>query len=342
MSANLFKRAAVFTDIHFGKKNNDRQFNTDCERYVKWFIKQAKKHECDIILFLGDYFDNRNSIHISTLNYALSSLELLNKSGLEIIMIPGNHDEYYRHKREITSLSVGRNLNNITILNDITTIGNVTFCPWLVGDEWKQIPEVAKKSAYIFGHFELPTFMMNAMVEMPDHGGLNATHFDDVEFMAFSGHFHKRQIKGKVCYVGSPFPHDFADAWDDERGMMILEWGKRPKFINWEEGPRYRSLSLSDILEDPMDHLNDRTYAKVSTDIDINYEEAQFIKEVFAYHFGARKFDVVPSSKTPTDADFKDDNVEFKSVDQIVVEGLKSIDSPTMDSTMLIQIYQGL
>jgi hypothetical protein len=31
MSEKLFKRAAVFTDIHFGKKNNDRQHNQDCE-----------------------------------------------------------------------------------------------------------------------------------------------------------------------------------------------------------------------------------------------------------------------------------------------------------------------
>ena len=26
----------------------------------------------------------------------------------------------------------------------------------------------------MFGHFELPNFFMNALVEMPDHGGLKA------------------------------------------------------------------------------------------------------------------------------------------------------------------------
>ena len=36
---------------------------------------------------------------------------------------------------------------------------------WLVGDEWKKIPKI--KSKYMFGHFELPTFKLNAMVEMP-------------------------------------------------------------------------------------------------------------------------------------------------------------------------------
>ncbi len=40
---NLFKKAAVFTDIHFGLKSNSLQHNQDCEKFVDWFISQAKK-----------------------------------------------------------------------------------------------------------------------------------------------------------------------------------------------------------------------------------------------------------------------------------------------------------
>ena len=35
---NLFKKAAVFTDIHFGLKNNSSIHNQDCEDYIDWFI----------------------------------------------------------------------------------------------------------------------------------------------------------------------------------------------------------------------------------------------------------------------------------------------------------------
>jgi hypothetical protein len=41
----------------------------------------------------------------------------------------------------------------------------------------------------MFGHFELPKFKMNAMVEMPDHGLLNETHFAN-QTQVFTGHFH--------------------------------------------------------------------------------------------------------------------------------------------------------
>ena len=38
----MFKKAACFTDIHFGLKNNSRQHNNDCENFVNWFIDEAK------------------------------------------------------------------------------------------------------------------------------------------------------------------------------------------------------------------------------------------------------------------------------------------------------------
>jgi hypothetical protein len=183
--------------------------------------------------------------------------------------------------------------------------------------------------------------MMNAMVEMPDHGGLNADDFDDVTYWAFSGHFHKRQAKRKICYIGNPFPHNFADAWDDERGMMFLTWGEEPVFKAWPGAPKYKTLKMSELLEDPQGFLDERTYARVTTDVNINHDEAQFLKDTFAANFSPRKIDVMPGAKENEEQQFGTD-VIFQSVDQIVTEGLKGIDSLTVDKNLLIEIYRGL
>jgi len=339
---NLFKRAAIFGDIHFGEKSNSRQFNIDCENFVKWFIQKAKDYGADTIIFLGDWHHDRNSIHVSTLNYSLSNMKRLNDAFENIYFITGNHDLYYKEKRELSSIPMVENFDNITFVNEFLHTGNVTFCPWLVGDDWKQIPTYAAKSSYIFGHFELPKFLMNAMVEMPDHGSLNSSHFDALEYMAFSGHFHKRQVKDKVCYVGSPFGHNFADTWDDERGCVLLEWGQTPEFVNWEDGPRYRTMTLSDLLEDPLSNLTSKTFAKIQSDLDITYEEVQFIKDIFTQQFTPRKLDIIPNSRKKDEHDFEDANIKFQSVDQIVIEGLKNIDSLTVDPNMLIELYRSL
>ena len=223
--SNLFKKAAVFTDIHFGLKSNSLIHNQDCSNFVDWFISEAKKENCETCFFLGDYNHHRANINIHTLQFGLQALEKLNNNFDTVYFIPGNHDLYYRDRRDIHSIEWAKHLPNVKIVNDFFSEGDVVISPWLVQDDYKKIKKLTGK--YMFGHFELPHFYMNAMVEMPDHGEISTnhmTHFDQV----FSGHFHKRQSSKNIWYVGNAFPHNYADAGDDARGMMILEWGQDP------------------------------------------------------------------------------------------------------------------
>jgi hypothetical protein len=196
------------------------------------------------------------------------------------------------------------------------------------------------KAKYMFGHFELPNFFMNAMVEMPDHGGLNQDHFKHQDFV-FSGHFHKRQARGKIVYIGNVFPFNYADAWDDDRGAMFLEWDKEPTFREWPDAPTYRTMKLSEVLEAPEKFIVAKSYNRISIDCDISYEEAQFVKDTFVAQFNARKIDLVPMNKEEADQEF-DDNVIFQSIDQIVIEGLQSVQSTGINSKTLVEIYKGL
>ena len=332
---------AAFTDIHFGKKSNDRQHNEDCLGFIKWFAEKCKEHQVDTIIFVGDYFDNRNSLHLSTLNYGLDGMEILNSLNIPVYFIVGNHDTFYREKRELSSVTIGRNLDNIHIVNEVEKIGNVLLCPWLVQDEWKSVKRKLKNTSYVFGHFELPHYMMNALVEMPDHGQLKSQDFSKVEFQAFSGHFHKRQYKDKVCYMGNAFPHDFSDNWDDDRGMMILEWGKTPYFESYPLAPKYRTYNLSELLEKPKECLDNLTYAKVDNDLDVSYDDVQIIHDVLQGQFNPRRLDISSSRKVTSETDF-DENVEVHSVDQIVIDGLMGVDSVTIDKNRLVELYRGL
>ena len=185
----MFKKVAVFTDIHFGLKSNSKIHNDDCEEFIDWYIEQAKENGCETGIFCGDWHHNRNSLNITTMDATIRSLEKLGKAFEKFYFFPGNHDLYYKDKRDINSIDFGRHIPGITMVNEMMTEGDTTLIPWLVGDEWKKIPKI--KSKYIFGHFELPNFYMNAMVQMPDTGELQADHFKNQEYV-FSGHFHKR------------------------------------------------------------------------------------------------------------------------------------------------------
>jgi calcineurin-like phosphoesterase family protein len=336
--SNLFKKAAVFTDLHLGYKQNSQLFLNDCNRYINWFLDLVQTQNCDIVLFLGDFHDTRNSLNINTMDYSLRILDRLNALRIRVLFIPGNHDLYHKDRRTVTSIRYIEKFKNIELVMDQHTEGDVTFVPWLIGEEHKNMNKI--KSRYVMGHFELPQFMMNAMVEMPDHGGLRSDDFGNVGTV-FTGHFHKRQRRGNVHYIGNAFPHNYADAWDDARGAMILEWGEEPVYHDWTDGPRYRILTLSQLLDAPDTHLSDKTYARVNIDINISYEEATFIKEEMAKTYNVRELSLIQNrGEVLTENAIGD--VKFESVDQIVLSQIQNLDTQHYDTKLLMEIYNSL
>jgi len=334
--ANLFKKAACFTDIHYGLKQNSRLHLNDCRRFVEWFIAEAKARDCETCIFLGDWHHHRSSVNVATMNSSIKDLKLLNDAFEKVYFILGNHDLYYRDKRELNSIEYARDLSNFVMVDEHFLQDDVAIIPWLVGKEYKNVAKMQCK--YMFGHFELPYFKMNAMVEMPDHDGIKAEMLNGPEYV-FSGHFHKRQYKGNIHYMGNAFPHNYADVSDDERGAMFLEWGGEPQYVNWLEGPKYRVFTLKQLLDDHQNLLDEYTYARVKLDVSISYEEANFVREKFAEQYGVRELQLIPIKE---EEEFEGGEIEFESVDQIVITQLETIESNTVDKQTLIDIYNDI
>jgi hypothetical protein len=230
-------------------------------------------------------------------------------------------------------------LPNVRICNDWFSEGDVTIAPWLVGDDYKRVTKL--KTKYVFGHFELPNFYMNAMVQMPDHGDIKREHFGGVEHV-YTGHFHKRQSHNNITYIGNCFPHNYADAGDDDRGLCIIEWGKEPEYHAWPDQPRYRVLGLAAILDHADSILAPGMHVRVNLDIDISYEEANFIKETFIGQYNLREITLLPQKNTDLSEYEIQGNVQFESVDQIVTNQLTAITSDHYDNNLLLDIYRNL
>ncbi len=336
----MFKKAAVFTDIHLGLKGNSKIHNEDCEEFIDWYIEQAQANGCETGIFCGDWHHNRNSLNLTTMDSTIRSMEKLGKAFEKFYFFDGNHDLYYKDKRDVNSTAFAKHIPGITFIDKIYQEDDVALVPWLVGDEWKKIKNI--KTKYLFGHFELPSFYMNAMVQMPDTGELQASHFEHQEYV-FSGHFHKRQKQGKVHYLGNAFPHNYADAWDDDRGMMILdrENNKEPQYINWENCPKYRTIGLKQLLEETDKIIKPKMYLRVTIDVPISFEEATFIKETFVTQYKCRELSLIPQKQMEeitTDVDIQ----QFESVDQIVSGEIAALDTENFNKKMLLDIYNEL
>jgi len=334
---NLFKKAAICTDLHVGLKSNSVTHNEDCLNFITWFCDTAKQTGCETCLFLGDWHHHRATINVLSLGYSAKCLDILSKTFDVVYLLIGNHDLYFRDKRDTHSMIWAKQYPNIVLINEVTEIGDVTLVPWLVQNEYEGLAK--KSSKYLFGHLELPHFFMNSLVVMPDHGGLNLDHITNYE-QVFSGHFHKRQFKKNVCYVGNCFPHNFADVGDDERGMGILEWGKPIEFKSWPGQPVFRNYKLSTILDNP-GLLLPNSHIKVDLDIGISYDEALFIREQLIPEYCLREMSLIqPKTFDSTLGEF--DKIDNEPTEQIIHAQIASVQSDFFDPALLLEIYHAL
>ena len=163
-----------------------------------------------------------------------------------------------------------------------------------------------------------------------------------VQTCALPIYFHKRQARKNIWYIGNAFPHNYADAGDDDRGLCILEWAQQPKYYSWPDQPKYRVFQLSDVINHTEAMLKPGMHCRVNLDIDISYEEATFIKETFIDTYKLREITLIPAKVSDLTEYEIQGNIEFESVDQIVASQLTTLENGKFNKNLLLDIYRNL
>ena len=245
---------------------------------------------------------------------------------------------YYKDSRTVNSIEFAKHIKNLNLILEPLYTEDCAFIPWLVSEEWKQLKDMPAKP-YVFGHFELPHFLMNAMVSMPDTNELRAEDLHHHGYV-FSGHFHKRQVKSNIHYIGNAFPHNYSDANDFRRGYMLLENGGDPVYYDWPEMPVYQTHKLSEILHNTK-ILKKRAYVRADIDTDITYEESNFIKDTLISQYKLRELTFI-QQRDVMQHDSTEMPQSFESIDEIVHNQIMAVDSEHYDRNLLVEIYKNL
>jgi hypothetical protein len=122
---------------------------------------------------------------------------------------------------------------------------------------------------------------------------------------------------------------------------MILEWDGKPEYHSWPAQPTFRTVKLSQLIDEADSLILPKQHLRVTLDIDISYEEASFIKEKFMADYNIRELTLIAEKKEieiNTDIDIQ----AFESVDQIVSNQLINIDSEQFNKNTLLSIYNSL
>ena len=343
------KKCAMYTDIHFGAHSNSEQHNKDCLEYLEWFKAQVQADtEIDHIIFMGDYFEHRAAISGLTLDYAYRGAKLINDIGLPVYFLTGNHDYFYRNNRDIHNTHSFDSLPNFKVVNSITVFEELgergaVMSPFLFEHEFPQLLNYLEYPT-VFGHFEFKDFVITGDSIVKEHG---PDHKQFKQFKRiFSGHYHKRQIKDNVVYIGNTFPTNFADANDNERGMAVYEYKtNKLEFHDWQDAPSYIKCKLSTLMEKPKSILKERAVVNCLVDVDLNYEESLALKATTIKKYKLRElnldegFDLL--SALDGDIEIEDDKTD-STMDVIVVDKLGTVSAKGIKNDKLVNLYKNI
>ena len=344
---NNLKKAAVFTDIHFGRKNASEIHNGDCLDFIKWFISNSKKYEVDHIIFMGDWFEHRDSISGKTLDYSHKAMKLINEElDMPFFFIVGNHDLVYRNTRNAFNTKIFEPYENMIIIDQNRSYEfgkhKILFSPFLFHEEYPKQLSYINSHDVVFGHFEFKGFVVTGETKTLDHGP------DHKDFKKckriFTGHFHKRQEKDNIHYIGNTFPMDYSDANDSDRGMVIYEYDNDSlEYINWEDCPTYIKCNLSDLIKEPKKFLKSKATVRCLVDEKISYEDAIKIKKTLLEKYNLREVKLEePLEDYTISEDIDVEDLKAETTSEVVLNLLKKIKSDDIKPEKLSKIYKEL
>ena len=263
------------THIGLGYPNKTEKWLKIHQEYFNDFLIPTLENnvkEGDIIIHLGDLFDNRNVIPINLLNFAMDQVERISKiAPLHIIV--GNHDCWSRSSDEINTVRPFKYIPNVSIYDKVSTIdykdNKLLLMPYF--DKKKdQIEHINKNKDcdYLFCHSDLN----GAKMHLTSVAHKNLDKIDVDEFKGFkgvySGHIHLVQKSKNFVFVGSNFQMDRND-YGDQKGLFVIdvETGEE-EFIKNKVSPVFKKVKVVD--EKDIEILEELKDTKDYVDISIS------------------------------------------------------------------------
>jgi DNA repair exonuclease SbcCD nuclease subunit len=306
----------------------------------------------DILIQLGDVFDNRQSLNIRVQYLAIKYFEIISKI-LPTYIIAGNHDCFNKSTNEISSLECLKFIPNIHIYKEPTVIdfgkAKCLMLPWCSSPEMEieYLSNFNKKADYVFSHSEMRGLMLNRKVKQ-EHG----TDIDEFSSYkkVYSGHIHYSQIKNNIIMAGNAYQMTRSDC-DNKKGVYILDFEKNEhEFIENTHSPKFVKLNLSNILDIPIGKIkkmmhNNFVDLYIASDIPIKYNLSGFMAQVQSE---ARKIEPnIYDEKTYIDIENINEEIQngYKNFNLInlcskFVEGM-NVDSDIKDkmNKQIMQLY---
>lgn len=265
-------KIALINDTHAGLRNSSDEFLDYAEKfYSEIFFPYCKENGITQVIHLGDYLDHRKYVNFKVLNRTRKMfLEPLVENGMQMTIIPGNHDVYFRNTNALCGLRevLGYFTDNVKIIMKPEVIRidglDIAMLPWMTADNCDESLKFISTCAapILMAHLELAGFEMMKGMPVAAHG-MDSSIFKRFE-MVLSGHYHTKSSKDNIHYLGTQYEQTWADA-DDPKYFHVLDTTTRELMPIRNPHSIFQRFVYNDSLyEKPMDILSKTKFSRAA------------------------------------------------------------------------------
>jgi len=283
-------KVAIITDQHFGARNDSSHFLEYYEIFYRdTFFPILDENGIDTVLILGDTFDRRKYINFFTLKRAREMFfDKLYAKGIQVHMLAGNHDTYYKNTNEVNSPDLLLvEYGNIDVISKPETIvidgTSICMMPWICPENYQEsLDHITNTKAEVcMGHFEIAGFAMHRGME--SHDGLAKETFQKFD-LVFSGHYHHRSSDKHIHYLGNPYELTWQD-YNDPRGFHLFDLDTRELEFICNPYRMFERIEYNDKEQEPIDldriDLNQKFVKLVVVNKNDFYKFDKFIQKLY-------------------------------------------------------------
>ena len=320
----------LFTsDFHVNYKGSSAIFVKIALDYVDYIEQYCLTNKIDHIFFLGDVFEKSSRIRHDSFVPLFKKLLSMKEKGLKFFCILGNHDIYSADNESIVETFtpiVERVITDLEVIN----VGGKEFTFLSYTKDASKIPV---KGDVLLTHLAIADFEFDNAYHANETIALKSDLFKGFN-QVFSGHFHKRQHKNNIWFVGSPYQLNIGEK-GQEKGFGIYDTDTSDyKFFKYPNAPEFIIIKVEDFNK--IDVKNKFVYVEIEQKID-NFIKLKYI----LFERGA--LDIVPLFKPPKqDIELGEIKIEkhFSSIPDITLEYLKNIKQEGIENVKLVRIFQ--
>lgn len=345
-------KIAIITDQHFGARNDSTQFLDFYQKFYEGtFFPKLEEEGIDTLLILGDTFDRRKYVNFYSLKRTKDMFfDPLQRKGIKVFMLAGNHDTYYKNTNDVNSVDLLlREYDNITVIDDPTEIQidktKLCMMPWICPENYESSMELLKNTEadICCGHFEIAGFAMYR--GHPSEDGLNREMFRKFDY-TFSGHYHHKSSADGIYYLGNPYELTWQD-YNDSRGFHLFDLNTRELTFVKNPNVMFHRITYDD-KEESITEITNKDLSKYTN----TYVKVVVVNKTNPYLFDkfmAKLYDVNPIDVTIAE-DFMDltEGVDDDMIDQaedtltILNKYVDSITEDNIDNNKLKTILREL